>query len=197
MRLTIFASSLALGLSLTLGSFAQSEPRKKISSPNGKYSVQIVDEAQPGADSLDEFTLILSANGKDVAKVPTFGYLRAAHWSDDGKYVAVNNRRGNSGDYVWVFDLQSGNALKKPDDKLGETWEAAAAKAVGKELPSANEDTLIRGWVTAQGWKAGHLQVVVRSVYRGADKKYDFEFLADPAKWQIKSSKLVKRGLEE
>ena len=197
MRLTIVFCAAAF---LPLCNFplsAQSEPPAKITSPNGKYSVEIVDQALPGADSLEEFTLIVSGQGKALAKVPTFGYLTAAHWSDDGKYVAVNNRRGNSGDYVWVFDLQSGKALKQPDDKHGEAWEKAAADAVHKELPSANEDMLVRDWVTAQGWKDGQLQFVVRSVYRGADKKYDFEAVADPANWQIKSAKLVKRGLEE
>lgn len=197
MRLTIFASTAAFLLAVNSHSVAQSEPPKKISSPDGKYTVQIVDKALPGADSLDDFTLIISGNGKALVKVPTYGYLTAAHWSSDGKYVAVNNRRGNSGDYVWVFDLQSGKALKQPDDKNGEAWEKAAAEAVHKELPSASEDSLVRDWVTAQGWKDGQLQFVVRSVYRGADKKYDFEAMADPANWQIKNAKLVKKSLNE
>jgi dipeptidyl aminopeptidase/acylaminoacyl peptidase len=173
------------------------EPPEKLTSPDGKYSVQILDKPMPGADSLEEFTLVLSANGKEVAKVPTFGYLTAAHWSDDGKYVAVNNRRGNSGDYIWVFDLSTGKALKRPDDKNGEAWEKAAAKAVHKQLPSANENTLNRDWVTATGWKDGQLQFVVRSVYRGDEHKWDFEAAADPGTGQIKSSKLVKKSADD
>jgi hypothetical protein len=198
MRLTTALSTLlCASLVAAVPLWAQGDPPKKLESPDGKFTVEIADKALPGSDSLEDFTLILSSGGKPVAQVPTFGFLIAAHWSDDGKYVAVNNRRGNSGDYVWVFDLHSGKALKKPDDTFGEAWQKAAAQAVRAELAAANEDTLVRDWVTAQGWKGGQLNVVVRSVYRGAPKKYDFEFLAEPATWQVKSSKLVKKGLEE
>ena len=194
MRLTtLFCLSTALSGWLC----AQDAAPTKILSPDGKSYVEISDTPLPGADSLDDFTLIISANGKVLTKVPTYGFLLAAHWSSDGKYLAVNNRRGNSGDYIWVFNLQSGKALKQPDDKNGEAWEKAAGEAVHKELPSASEDTLVRDWVTAQGWKDGQLKVVVRSVYRGANKKFDLEMLVDPADLQIKNSKLVKRGLEE
>jgi hypothetical protein len=178
-------------------SFSQSEPPKKISSPDGKYAVEIVQEAMPGSDELEDYTLVVSAGGKTLVKVPTYGYLMAAHWSSDGKYVAVNNRRGNSGDYLWVFDLQSGKALKKADDKLGENLEKTAATAVHKELPSANEDTLVRDWVTAQGWDGSQLKVVVRSVYRGAKGAFDLNLLIDPPGWQIKNSKLTKVGEDD
>ena len=177
--------------------FGQNEPPQKLASPDGKYSVEIVHQALPGADSLEEFTLMLSRGDKTVAKVPTFGFLTAAHWSADGKYVAVNNRRGNSGDYIWVFDLQSGKALKRPDDKYGEAWDKAAAKAVREELPSASEDTLVRSWLTAKGWEDGQLLFVHRSVYRGAKHKFDFEATADPSTWEIKTSMLVERSLDE
>jgi hypothetical protein len=195
MRLTTFLSvSLAAVVATAQLLSAQDESPKKLSSPDGKYLIELLEEALPGADSLDDFTLVLSSNGKPLAKVSTFGFLTAAHWSEDGKYVAVNNRRGNSGDYVWVFELATGKALKQPDDTNGEAWEKAAAKAVRKQLPSANADTLIRDWVTAQGWKDGHLQLVVRSVYRGAKKKFDFQAAVDPATWQIKTSQLVARA---
>ena len=196
MRLTIPISATAFLLLSTFPLSAQSEPPKRISSPDGKYAVEIVEKALPGSDSLDQFTLIVSGNGKTLAEVPTFGYLIAAHWSSDGKYVAVNNRRGNAGDYVWVFDLNSGKVLKQPDDKNGEDWEKAAADAVHKELPSANEDTLVRDWVTAQGWDGNQLKVVVRSVYRGAGGAFDLEAVVDPANWEIQNAKLVNREPE-
>jgi len=176
---------------------AQSDTPEKFASPDGKYFVQIVQKAMPGTNSLDEFTLVMMANRRTLVKAPTFGYLIAAHWSPDGKYVAINNRRGNAGDYVWVFDLQSGKAVKRPDDKNGGAWEKAAAEAVHKELPSANEDTLRRDWVTAQGWEGDQLKVVVRSVYRGMEDAFDFEFLVDPATWEIKGSKLVRKSPDE
>jgi hypothetical protein len=197
MRLTIAGAIFLFTVMLSaVQVFAEEETPQKLSSPDGKYSVEIVDKPLPGADSLEDFTLVLSSGGKAIAKVPTYGYLTAAHWSDDGKYVAVNNRRGNSGDYIWVFDLSTGKALKRPDDKRGEAWEKAAANAVHKELPSANPDTLNRDWVTATGWKNGQLLFVVRSVYRGDQHKWDFEAVADTNTWQIKSSKLVKKSAD-
>jgi len=177
--------------------FAQSDIPEKFASPDGKYFVQMVQKAMPGADSLDDFTLVLMANRRTLVKAPTFGYLIGADWSPDGKYVTINNRRGNAGDYVWVFDLRSGKAVKRPDDKNGRAWEKAAAEAVRKELPSANEDTLRRDWVTAEGWEGDQLKVVVRSVYRGVEDAFDFEFLVDTATWQIKGSKLVRKGAED
>ena len=175
----------------SFGLFGQSDTPEKFTSPDGKYLVQMVQKAMPGADSLNDFTLVIASRTKKAIKIPTYGYLIAAHWSPDGKYVAVNNRRGNSGDYVWVFDLQSGKPVKQPDDKNGQSWEKAAAEAVHNELPSANEDALVRDWVTAQGWEGNQLKVVIRSVYRGSET-WDLETLIDPATWQIKSSKLVK-----
>ncbi|HJT79876.1 MAG TPA: hypothetical protein VJ719_01660 [Chthoniobacterales bacterium] len=197
MRLTILNCAVVCLIVFNARLFGQSEPPKRISSPDGKFAVEIVDEALPGTDSLDEFTLIVSANGKTLSKVPTYGYLIAAHWSGDGKHVAINNRRGNSGDYVWVFDLNSGKAVKQPDDRNGEAWQKAAADAVHKEFPSANEDTLIRDWVTAQGWENNLLKVVVRSVYRGAKGAFDLETVVDPANWKIKSSKLVRQSVDD
>jgi hypothetical protein len=171
----------------------QAQAPDKLQSPDGKYSVEIVRKALPGADQLiDFFTLVLSKREKAVTKVPTSGYLTAAHWSPNRKYVAVNNRRGNSGDYLWVFALPSGEVLKKPDDKIGEAWEKAAAQAVEKEFPAANDESFIRGWVTATGWKEGQLQFVVRARYRIDEGTFDFTGSADPANWAITSSKLSK-----
>lgn len=171
---------------------AQSGTPEKFVSPDGKYVVQILQKPMPGADSLDQFTMIISSEGRPLTKVATYGYLISAQWSPDGKYVAINNRRGNAGDYLWVFDLHSGKALKQPDNKDGEAWEKTAKEEVHREHPSANEDTFRRDWVTAKGWEGDQLNVVVRSVYRGMEDAFDFEFLVDPVTWQIKSSKLVK-----
>ena len=188
LRFAVVSASMVAAVSF----LGQSDIPEKFTSPDGKYLVQMVQKAMPGSDSLDDFTLVVALKGKIVIKVPTYGYLIAAHWSPDGKYVAVNNRRGNSGDYLWVFDLRSGKAVKQPDDKNGESWEKAAAAAVHKEWASADEDTLVRDWVTAQGWEGDQLKVVIRSVYRGSESAWDLETVVDPVTWQIQSSKLVK-----
>ena len=185
-----------LNLIILLGAVilpAQEEPPKKLDSPDGTYSVRIIEEALPGADeNIDFFTLILSKDGKEVAKMPTFGYLISAEWSPDGKHVAVNNRRGNAGDYVWVFALPSGKVLKSPDDNAGEAWEKAATTAIQKKFPSANDESLIRSWTTATGWKEGQLQFLVRGRYRGEENALHFEGVADPSNWKITSSKVSK-----
>lgn len=171
----------------------QEEPPKKLDSPDGTYSVRIIEKALPGADdNIDFFTLVLSKGGKDLGKVPTFGYLISAHWSPDGKHVAVNNRRGNAGDYVWVFALPSGKALKQPDDAAGEAWEKAALTAIEKKSSGANEDSLIRSWTTATGWKENHLNFRVRARYKGQEDAFHFEALTDPSDWKITSSRVSK-----
>lgn len=197
-RLTKLSCLMTVAVALTpLTLWPQSETPEKFLSPNGKYVVQIVQKAMKGADSLDDFTLVIGMKSRTLTKVPTYGYLTAAHWSPDGKYVAVNNRRGNSGDYVWVFDLNTGKAIKSADDKNGEAWQKAAAEAVRKELPSANDNTLVRDWLTAQGWDSDGLKIVVRSIYRGTSDAFDWQAVVDPANWQVKSAKLERKPAED
>jgi hypothetical protein len=100
--------------------FAFSRPcaGQKIVSPNELHAIEIVQEPFPGADPVTgDSTLILFKRGRAILKAPTTGYIINALWSSDGKHVAVNNRRGNSGDYLWVFSLARGRAVKKPDDE--------------------------------------------------------------------------------
>src|SRR5207249_4302295 len=139
------------------------------------------------------YTLVLSTNRKPLTKVATYGYISTVQWSPDGSYVAVNNRRGNSGDYIWVFHLPDGEVLKRPGDNYGESWQKSADAAFEKAFPvAANGDNFIRNWVTAAGWKGGRLLFVVRSIYRGEDAGFDFEGSADVEGWRIVSSKVSK-----
>jgi hypothetical protein len=64
----------------------------------------------------DECTLRVSAGGKILAEFPTMGYLLDVLFSPDNAYVAVNNRRANAGDYLWVMSLRDGKPIKMPDD---------------------------------------------------------------------------------
>jgi hypothetical protein len=107
--------AILLLLCLPFDAHTQQDSQQILRSPDGRYSVEIVQKPMRKADAtLDFFTLVLSSKGKPVARVPSYGHLTAAFWSDDGNYVAVNNRRGNSGDYLWVFRLADGDALKRP-----------------------------------------------------------------------------------
>lgn len=148
---------------------APAGPPARITSPDGSSSVRIVPMAMPNTDDpLDVFTLEISQGDKVVARAPTMGYLIAAHWSPDGRHVAVNNRRGNQGDYLWVFSLPDGAAIKRADDALGQRWLGVALAEIEDRVKEANADGLIRSWTTADGWSpTGELLLNVRARYRG------------------------------
>jgi hypothetical protein len=161
---------------------AQEDPPKILRSPDGAYAVRMVDKPAPGADPvMDFFTLEVLRGGTTIARVPTYGYLVDAHWSPDGAMVAVNNRRGNTGDYVWVFALEDGRVLKRADDKIGRAWEKAAFKAMAK----GGDRDLERWWTTALGWKdAGRLEVNVRARFPNATRDFGgtADFTRNPSK---------------
>ena len=148
---------------------ADDEPPARINSPDGKTAVRIEHKAMPGTDGVtDFFTLEVLQADKVIARVATEGYLISAHWSGDGRRVAVNNRRGNSGDYLWVFALPDGACLKKADDDTGTRWFDTAAQSIAGKIQNAKADAVYKSWLTASGWSAkGELQLNVRIRYRG------------------------------
>lgn len=166
---------------------ADTEPPAFIASPDGKSSVRILQQAMPGADAAtDFFTLEVLVGEAVVARVPTMGYLLSAHWRPDGTMVAVNNRRGNSGDYLWVFSLPDGACYKRADDPLGQRWIYMAVTEVEDKVKEANAESLYRNWMTAEGWTpSGELRVVVRTRYREVGT-YDFQATAT-----LRNGKLV------
>lgn len=148
---------------------ADDEPPARINSPDGNTAVRIQQKAMPGTDGVtDFFTLEILQEGKVVARVPTEGYLISAYWSADGRLLAVNNRRGNSGDYLWVFSLPDGACLKKADDDTGTRWFETATQAIAAKIQNAKADDVYKSWLTAGGWSAnGELLLNVRIRYRG------------------------------
>lgn len=131
-----------------------------LSSPGGRYRLRILEHALPRADPyFGDYTLILSNRKRLLSKVSTTGYLIDALWSPDGRYVAVNNRRGNSGDYVWVFSLTDGKSVKKPDD----TSFSFPHREIGKICSDCNEGRFDRDLTIAKAWKsADELEVETR-----------------------------------
>src|ERR1700692_2206967 len=100
LQISIALAVLAPALSI----IAQEKPLEELYSLDKRYSVTILHSALPGSDPYNGFFTIAMRRGKrELAKYPTQGYLIDAFWSPDGSYVAVDNRRGNSGDYLWVF----------------------------------------------------------------------------------------------
>jgi hypothetical protein len=118
MRFLRISMAIALAiLAPAANSVAQEKPPEELYSPDQRHSVRILHSALPGSDPDEGFFTIAVRNGKRyVAKYPTEGYLIDAFWSPDGRYVVVDNRRANSGDYLWVFRLRDGRAIKMPVD---------------------------------------------------------------------------------
>lgn len=160
---------------------------EKFISPDGKMEARIVQKAMPGTDGVTNFfTLEVLVNGKVINQLPTEGYLMAVHRSPDGKWLAINNRRGNQGDYLWVVSLSDGTVLKRADDALGTRWLGAATAEIEDQNKGASAESLSRNWITAEGWsKTGDLLVSIRVQYRGLGA---FDYIA-PAK--LRNGKLV------
>ncbi|MGH8095289.1 MAG: hypothetical protein ACREIF_17785 [Chthoniobacterales bacterium] len=126
----------------------------ELRSPDGKFSVRVVDTPLPGADPDFGNRTIVVYKGKSIlSRYPTTGHLLDGHWSPDGKYVAVNNRRGNNGDYLWVFGLTDGKAIWVPKFKHVEI----IADRVAKQFPKLTPGEVNHGYITATGWDRGGL----------------------------------------
>jgi hypothetical protein len=163
-----------------LNSIAQEKPPEELYSPDKRYSIRILHSALPGSDPSNGFFTIAVRGGKqDLAKYPTQGYLIDAFWSPDGKYVAVDNRRGNSGDYLWVFSLRDGSAIKVPIDagpkRPTEYYEKNAREAIARVTavyPELNYDQFNKLFTSAQGWtKSGELQVKTNMKFRNLENE--------------------------
>jgi hypothetical protein len=139
---------------------AEDEPPAELSSPNQRYSVRILDSALPAADSYNGFYTIAVRSGQQyIAKYPTIGFLLDAFWSPDGKYVAVDNRRANSGDYLWVFRLSDGYAIRMPVDAVPGRPEDAYEKyvddlvyKVSRKFPELTSREFRKLFTFAKGW---------------------------------------------
>ena len=117
MRLLLLLPALAVAALPGRAVDADELPPSELFSPDKTHSVQLLETPMPDADPEgDDYTLVLTAAGKPIGKFATQGYLIDAFWSPNHKYVAVDNRRANAGDYLWVLDLTNGHAVKIPDD---------------------------------------------------------------------------------
>lgn len=123
----------------------------ELRSPTGKYSVNLISSSLPTSDPDMGTRAIVVSNGKTaLAKYPTIGYLLDGFWSADGKYVAIDNRRGNNGDYLWVFRLADGRAMWAPDFKNVLT----VADRVSVKFPDLTAGKIKHGYITANGWES-------------------------------------------
>ena len=147
----------------------ESGPPSRICSNDNKYCVSMI----PTAGHPDECTLRVSAGGKKLGEFPTMGYLLNVFFSPDNAYVVINNRRANSGDYLWVISLRDGKAIKMPDDVAEDTGKKELGKIAGDHwsdqsppgvitlCPTCTSDDLRHSFLFSTGWaSSGELNVV-------------------------------------
>jgi hypothetical protein len=141
-------------------------------SPDHRYSVEIVRPADDKEWTQTEFpfTLVIRDRGKRIASHKTIGYLWGAPlWTD--KYVAINNRRGNAGDYLWVFRLIDGKCVKPADGGFVRDISARAETAFhALDARTKDERRLRKGYLMAVGWRSSdELIVEVTHAYFTSD----------------------------
>ena len=147
----------------------ESGPPSQVCSNDSKYCVHM----KPTAGHPDECTLRVSAGGKTLAEFPTMGYVLDVLFSPDNAYVAINNRRANAGDYLWVISLRDGKAIKMPDDVAEEAGKKDLGKITGDHwadqsrpevialCPTCTCDDLQHSFLFSTGWtSSGELKVV-------------------------------------
>ncbi|RIA55808.1 hypothetical protein [Dichotomicrobium thermohalophilum] len=123
-------------------------------SPSGTYTVRIPSQAAEEKSSPRTFTLLqLRREGSLLREHRTFGYLLDVLWSPDERWVAVNNRRANSGDYLWVLSTSDGEAVRKPEDDLESRLRDQAVADIERLDKQASYETLDRYWIDAVEWK--------------------------------------------
>jgi hypothetical protein len=154
---------------------AVEEPPEELYSRDQRYSVRILHSTLPGSNPDDaSVTIAMRSGDRYISKYPTEGYLIDAFWSPDGKYVAVDNRRANSGDYLWVFQLRDGRAIKMPVDagtkhpaEYYENYAEQAVKRVTAVYPERRYEEFNKLFTFAPAWtKSGELQVKTNLGFR-------------------------------
>ncbi len=174
-----YVFSIAIAACLILASpsatAAEDEPSEELYSPDQHYSVRILHSALPGADPHGGFfTMAVRSGQQYIAKYPTMGFLLDAFWSPDAKYVAVDNRRANSGDYLWVFRLSDGHAIRMPVDAVPgypedayEKYAEDLVQRVTRRFPELTSGEFRKLFTFAKGWtESGDLLVKTNFAFR-------------------------------
>jgi hypothetical protein len=167
------------------------KPPTHVDSPDRRFSVQIQNTAAD-EKSINDRLLIIRDRDKEIARQKTLGYLIDAFWDDTGKYVAVNNRRANAGDYVWIFSLPDGKCVKAPDSPQLAFLSKSALEAFHRLDSRATDEKLEKVWVKAKGfWGSGNkLLIRFAARYGYTAGKFPAHFVYD-AQVKISGSNLV------
>lgn len=163
------------------------KPPTQVDSPDKRFTVELQDTA-PDQKFIDR-VLIIREGGREIARQKTLGYLLNVFWDDTGKYVAVNNRRANAGDYIWIFSLPDGKCIKTADSGQFAFLSQPALKAFQRLDSRATDEKLEKIWIKAKGWwGSGKLLVQVASRYGYNVGKFPAHFVYD-AQVTISASK--------
>jgi hypothetical protein len=95
--------------------FAGSSYPLQFSSPDKKYTLRLEAATQPQPG---EYGIVLYQGKKVISE---FNYILEDHivdilWNSSDSYFAINNRHAIGGDFIWIFSLPTGVAVKRPDD---------------------------------------------------------------------------------
>ena len=181
----------------------ESGPPSQVCSRGSKYCVDMI--ARAGHP--DECTLRVSAGGKTLAEFPSMGYLLDVFFSPDDAHVAINNRRANSGDYLWVISLRDGRAIKMPDDVAEDVGKRNAGKIGGDhwsdqpvpELmtlrPTCTSEDLRHSFLFSTGWtNSGELRVVQEFEFSNGWMAVNNLCRLSETGLSVASGKVVKEG---
>lgn len=130
------------------------------------FSADVVDGIAPGGGGFEGRSLVLRQGDAEIGRFPTFGYVMNFYASPDHRFVAVNNRRGNSGDYLWIIGAD-GRVLKRPEDELGQRIErevvVRASRVAQQRSPEFQGH---KTWINAFEWTGNSsLAVIVRTLH--------------------------------
>ena len=158
---------------------AENTSSDELKSPDGQYEVRMLPTPSPGANEEEDRTLAVYHHEHLLSKIPSYGYLLNAYWSGDGKYVAAVNRRSNTGDYLWVFRLKDGHAIKTPIDSSQNPHASykgsveAIEKVIRTKYPELKVDGVNKYTTFTEGWtRSGELKVRTNVRYSGLDDQY-------------------------
>lgn len=151
------------------------------------YSVRMLPVAQPNSDPQSGlFTLAVDKKKLALSHRPTEGYIIDVFWSPGERYVAVDNRRANSGDYVWVFSLPRGSVIKAPDESCGD---AAVDRAL-EAFPGLQAEDFAKCWNFATGWQGPmELEIRTKLVFFGRNEAT----IARTATYRVEGGRLIRR----
>ena len=119
--------------------------------PDGRYSVEIIGHPEEGP------MLLVKKDGKPVFQELAIGYILNVKWSPDGRYVAINERRGNCGDYLWILDLKNTKVVKTPNDALWKQMQSQCSGILDLEARHkwGSDVQGFKDWAIADWWEAG------------------------------------------